>query len=72
MVDKLQLACFPKFNPYKLYWLKKDHSMLVDKYFLLHLCGWSALRSIANGCLSFVVGWALEVYECNPLGKKNT
>lgn len=31
MVNKLQLACVPKSNPYRISWLKKDHSVLVDK-----------------------------------------
>lgn len=31
MVNKSQLVCVPKYNPYKISWLKKDHSVLADK-----------------------------------------
>ncbi|KAH9292377.1 hypothetical protein KI387_042439 [Taxus chinensis] len=35
MVQKLQLTCIPKSNPYKISWLKKDHSVLVNQSCLI-------------------------------------
>lgn len=35
MVHNLQFACILKANPYKIFWLKKSHSVLVDKSCLI-------------------------------------